>query len=286
MAEADAGSTLPPGTRVWGFTDWSMRRVRSARSGAYAECVCAPEAQVAPLPSSLGFGQAAALAPVSLTAWQVWWPAGWGFRMLLISISCLAASGQRWHKWAPAAVGEAVPQTCNQPIHIQPAVSLVNLSSCLQALDAAGLQRGQRVLIHAGAGGVGSVAIQLAKARGLHVTTTCSTRNLDFVREVGGVHGGQGWAAACCHHPSRLLQRAAACLAACPQQQRGTGLDSRLQVVAMQNCHPPALGDSMDCVPLDNLPSGMACRSVGQMRRWITQGSGLTRCTETGLSMQ
>lgn len=202
VAEADAGSTLPPGTRVWGFTDWSMRRVRSARSGAYAECVCAPEAQVAPLPSSLGFGQAAALALVSLTAWQVWWPAGWGFRMLLISISCLAASGQRWHKWAPAAVGEAVPQTCNQPIHTQPAVSLVNLSSCLQALDAAGLQRGQRVRIHAGAGGVGSVTIQLAKARGLHVTTTCSTQNLDFVREVGGVHGGQGWAAACCHHPS------------------------------------------------------------------------------------
>ncbi len=37
------------------------------------------------------------------------------------------------------------------------------------------------MLIHAGAGGVGSLAIQLAKARGAHVITTASTRNIDFV---------------------------------------------------------------------------------------------------------
>ncbi len=54
-----------------------------------------------------------------------------------------------------------------------------------QALEAAALKPGQRVLIHAGAGGVGSVAVQLAKARGLHVATTCSTRNLAFVKQVG-----------------------------------------------------------------------------------------------------
>jgi NADPH:quinone reductase-like Zn-dependent oxidoreductase len=46
------------------------------------------------------------------------------------------------------------------------------------------LQPGQRVLIHAGAGGLGCAAIQIAKARGLHVTTTCSTRNMQFVWEV------------------------------------------------------------------------------------------------------
>jgi NADPH:quinone reductase-like Zn-dependent oxidoreductase len=64
------------------------------------------------------------------------------------------------------------------------ALPLVALTAW-QALDAAALAPGQRVLIHAGAGGVGSVAIQLAKARGLHVTTTCSARNLDFVKELG-----------------------------------------------------------------------------------------------------
>jgi len=65
------------------------------------------------------------------------------------------------------------------------AVPLAALTA-LQALrEAAGLVAGQRVLIHAGAGGVGSLAIQIAKILGLHVTTTTSTRNADFVRELG-----------------------------------------------------------------------------------------------------
>ncbi len=44
---------------------------------------------------------------------------------------------------------------------------------------------GQRVLIHAGAGGVGSIAIQLAKHLGATVATTASAGNVDFVRELG-----------------------------------------------------------------------------------------------------
>lgn len=54
-----------------------------------------------------------------------------------------------------------------------------------QMLDSAKLSPGDRVLIHAGAGGVGSIAIQLAKARQLYVITTCSTRNIEFVKELG-----------------------------------------------------------------------------------------------------
>jgi NADPH:quinone reductase-like Zn-dependent oxidoreductase len=44
---------------------------------------------------------------------------------------------------------------------------------------------GQKVLIHAGAGGVGSMAIQLAKQRGAFVATTCGPANVDFVRSLG-----------------------------------------------------------------------------------------------------
>jgi NADPH:quinone reductase len=44
---------------------------------------------------------------------------------------------------------------------------------------------GETVLIHAGAGGVGSIAIQLAKAAGAYVFTTASDKNLEFVRELG-----------------------------------------------------------------------------------------------------
>lgn len=54
-----------------------------------------------------------------------------------------------------------------------------------QALDMANLSPGARLLIHGGAGGVGSMAIQLAKARGLHVTTTCSARNMELVKSLG-----------------------------------------------------------------------------------------------------
>lgn len=54
----------------------------------------------------------------------------------------------------------------------------------MQSLEAAGVQQGQRVLIHAGAGGVGCFAVQLAKARGAHVITTAGPLNIDFVQKV------------------------------------------------------------------------------------------------------
>ena len=47
------------------------------------------------------------------------------------------------------------------------------------------LQVGESVLIHAGAGGVGSFAVQLAKAMGAYVFTTCSAKNHDLVRKLG-----------------------------------------------------------------------------------------------------
>ncbi|MCE2572918.1 NADP-dependent oxidoreductase [Motilimonas eburnea] len=55
-----------------------------------------------------------------------------------------------------------------------------------QALFNAGqLNAGQRVLIHAGAGGVGHLAIQFAKAKGAYVITTTSAKNVDFVKQLG-----------------------------------------------------------------------------------------------------
>ena len=47
------------------------------------------------------------------------------------------------------------------------------------------LRAGQRVLILVGSGGVGTLAIQLAKERGAEVVTTCSARNAELVRELG-----------------------------------------------------------------------------------------------------
>jgi NADPH:quinone reductase-like Zn-dependent oxidoreductase len=47
------------------------------------------------------------------------------------------------------------------------------------------VKAGQKVLIHAGAGGVGSMAIQIAKHLGAFVATTCGPSNMDFVRGLG-----------------------------------------------------------------------------------------------------
>jgi alcohol dehydrogenase len=61
---------------------------------------------------------------------------------------------------------------------------LVGLTT-LQGFDKVGARAGQRILIHAGAGGIGTFAIQYARHRGLHVTTTTSSRNADFVKSLG-----------------------------------------------------------------------------------------------------
>ncbi len=59
-------------------------------------------------------------------------------------------------------------------------------STAWQALvDAAKLSAGQTVLIHGGSGGVGHMAIQIAKARGARVIATASTANQDFLKKVG-----------------------------------------------------------------------------------------------------
>jgi NADPH:quinone reductase-like Zn-dependent oxidoreductase len=51
--------------------------------------------------------------------------------------------------------------------------------------EAAGLEAGQRLLVHGGAGGVGSFVVQLAHWKGAHVIATASAANLDFARSLG-----------------------------------------------------------------------------------------------------
>ncbi|MGA0564410.1 NADP-dependent oxidoreductase [Ancylobacter sp. VNQ12] len=64
-------------------------------------------------------------------------------------------------------------------------VPLVGLTAWQALVERAGLRKGQKVLIHAGSGGVGTFAIQLAKHLGATVATTTSTANIDLVRSLG-----------------------------------------------------------------------------------------------------
>jgi NADPH:quinone reductase-like Zn-dependent oxidoreductase len=64
-------------------------------------------------------------------------------------------------------------------------IPLVGLTAWQALIERANLKKGQKILIHAGSGGVGTLAIQLAKHLGAIVATTTSTANLDLVKRLG-----------------------------------------------------------------------------------------------------
>lgn len=80
---------------------------------------------------------------------------------------------------------EMAPKPSNLSHVEAAAVPLAALTAWQGLIDHGGLKSGQRVLIHGGAGGVGHFAIQIAKAKGAWVATTCSARDFDFVRKLG-----------------------------------------------------------------------------------------------------
>ncbi|VVB90500.1 Acryloyl-coenzyme A reductase [uncultured archaeon] len=65
------------------------------------------------------------------------------------------------------------------------ALPLTGVSAWQALVDHIGLSRGKKILIHGGAGGIGTVAIQLARHLGAYVATTASARDLQYVRELG-----------------------------------------------------------------------------------------------------
>lgn len=65
------------------------------------------------------------------------------------------------------------------------ALTLTGLTALVSIEDTLELKAGEKILIHAGAGGVGSFAVQLAKHTGAHVITTASAANHDYVRSLG-----------------------------------------------------------------------------------------------------
>lgn len=65
---------------------------------------------------------------------------------------------------------------------------LVGLTVYQALRDVANLTRGQKIFIQAGSGGIGTFAIQFAKALGAEVATTTSAKNIEFVKDLGADH--------------------------------------------------------------------------------------------------
>jgi len=87
-------------------------------------------------------------------------------------------------EYAAVAAGDMARKPANISHAEAASLPLVALTAH-QAFELADLRAGQLVLVHAAAGGVGSVAVQLAKARGARVAGTAGTANQDFLRELG-----------------------------------------------------------------------------------------------------
>lgn len=93
--------------------------------------------------------------------------------------------GGGYAEYAIVREREAAPKPAKLTFDEAAAVPLAALTAWQALVDTAKLEKGQSVLIHAGSGGVGSFAIQIAKARGAKVFATSSAANLDFLKQLG-----------------------------------------------------------------------------------------------------
>jgi NADPH:quinone reductase-like Zn-dependent oxidoreductase len=92
------------------------------------------------------------------------------------------SAGGSYADYASAAEDELAPKPTNLTWEQAAAAPMAGLVA-LQALRDVGA--GQSVLINGASGGIGTFAVQIAKALGAHVTGVCSTRNLELVRSLG-----------------------------------------------------------------------------------------------------
>ena len=96
-----------------------------------------------------------------------------------------ALFGGGWAEYAVLAEGEAAIKPASLTYVETAAVPLAALTAWQALIDAAKLSAGQTALIHGGSGGVGSFAIQIAKARSARVIATAATANQDLLKQLG-----------------------------------------------------------------------------------------------------
>jgi len=93
--------------------------------------------------------------------------------------------GGGWADYVTVKQGEVAAKPKSLNFVEAAAVPMGALTAWQALVDIAKLQPGQTVLIHGGSGGVGSFAIQIAKARGARIIATASTANQDLLKQLG-----------------------------------------------------------------------------------------------------
>jgi NADPH:quinone reductase-like Zn-dependent oxidoreductase len=91
-------------------------------------------------------------------------------------------------EYATSTERRLAPKPRNLTFEQAATLAVAGLTALQGLRDKACLRPGQRVLIYGAGGGVGTFAVQIAKAFGAEVTAVCSTRNTDMVRSIGADH--------------------------------------------------------------------------------------------------
>ncbi len=99
------------------------------------------------------------------------------------SINMMRGGG--YAEFALAKESEIAHKPKNVDFENAAAIPVGSLTAWKAIFETANLQSGQKILIHGAAGGVGSMAVQLAKAKGAYIYATASGKNEEFVRNLG-----------------------------------------------------------------------------------------------------
>jgi len=103
----------------------------------------------------------------------------------VIAVAAGGSVGGSYAQYALASVRAVASKPARMSFEEAAGIPVVGETAWRAIVTVGDVQKGQRVLVHGGAGGVGSSAVQVAKARGAYVIATASESHREFVRSLG-----------------------------------------------------------------------------------------------------